>query len=132
MAYNILAEQHVPGLAAIVAQNNKTVFCAGYGVRDVSENIAVTPDKVFHNGALELVLFACATRYERIGGIRVVIVPRLKIFLGLLQDRHAFALIQGVKEPNSPREYNKGSTLSSVRTACTRPVSTVWVSARIV
>lgn len=48
----ILTEWHVPGLAVGVIQNGETVFCAGYGVSDISENIAVTPDTVFPIGSI--------------------------------------------------------------------------------
>lgn len=45
--HNLLEQSHIPGLAVAVAQHGETVFEAGFGYRDVTRGLPVTPDTIF-------------------------------------------------------------------------------------
>lgn len=47
-----MAQQHVPGLSLVIAQDGKTVFAKGYGMADTTAKTPVTPDTVFHIGSI--------------------------------------------------------------------------------
>jgi CubicO group peptidase (beta-lactamase class C family) len=48
----VLAERHMPGLAAAVTRGGETLFAAGVGLADVSAGTAATPDTVFGIGSV--------------------------------------------------------------------------------
>ncbi|MBT3926271.1 MAG: serine hydrolase [Rhodospirillaceae bacterium] len=51
-AREILADWHVPGLALGVVQDGETLYCAGYGLGDVEDGIAATPETIFAIGSI--------------------------------------------------------------------------------
>ena len=48
----VMAEWHVPGLALGILKDGETLYCAAYGLGDVENKVAVTPDTVFAIGSI--------------------------------------------------------------------------------
>jgi CubicO group peptidase (beta-lactamase class C family) len=48
----VMAEWQVPGLALGIIQDGKTLYCAGYGLGDVENGVAVTPVTIFAIGSI--------------------------------------------------------------------------------
>lgn len=44
---DILKQWQVPGVAIAIVQNNQTILCEGFGLRNVDQNLPVTPETVF-------------------------------------------------------------------------------------
>jgi CubicO group peptidase (beta-lactamase class C family) len=47
-----MARRHIPGLSLAVLRNGKTIQAKGYGVADIENEVAVTPDTVFKIGSV--------------------------------------------------------------------------------
>ena len=47
-----MAEWRVPGLALGIVQDGETLYCAGYGLGDVENQVAVTPETIFAIGSI--------------------------------------------------------------------------------
>jgi CubicO group peptidase (beta-lactamase class C family) len=65
--HQILHDWHVPGMAIGVVKDDKIVLNAGYGLRDVEQNLPVTPDTVFGIASVSKAFtsFAMALLVER-------------------------------------------------------------------
>lgn len=63
----ILHDWHVPGMAIGVVKDDKIILNAGYGLRDVEQNLPVTPDTVFGIASVSKAFtsFAMALLVER-------------------------------------------------------------------
>ena len=51
-AQAVMAEWQVPGLAIGIVRDGETLYCAGYGLSDVKNQVAVTPDTIFAIGSI--------------------------------------------------------------------------------
>ena len=47
----VMAEWQVPGLALGIVRDGEPLYCAGYGLGDVKNQVAVTPDTIFAIGS---------------------------------------------------------------------------------
>ncbi len=48
----VMAEWQVPGLALGIIRDGETLYCAGYGLADMADGIAATPDTIFAIGSI--------------------------------------------------------------------------------
>ena len=48
----VMAEWQVPGLALGIVRDGEPLYCAGYGLGDVKNQVAVTPDTIFAIGSI--------------------------------------------------------------------------------
>lgn len=55
-----MGEWHVPGLAIAVVRGGRTIFLEGFGLRDVSRKLEVTPDTLFAVGSVTKAFTATA------------------------------------------------------------------------
>ena len=62
-----LQDWHVPGMAIGVIKNDEIVLCKGYGLRDVEQNLPVTPETIFGIASVSkaFTTFALALLVER-------------------------------------------------------------------
>ena len=51
-ARSVLTDWHVPGLALGVMWDGEALYCAGYGISDVENGIAATPETIFAIGSI--------------------------------------------------------------------------------
>ena len=63
----VLQDWHVPGMAIGVVQNDEVILNAGYGLRNVEQNLPITPDTVFGIASVSkaFTTFAMALLVER-------------------------------------------------------------------
>lgn len=65
--HHTLHDWHVPGMAIGIIQNDQIVLCQGYGLRDVEQNLPVTPNTLFGIASVSkaFTTFALALLVER-------------------------------------------------------------------
>lgn len=46
-----MQEDHIPGMAVALVDNDEIIYAQGFGIRNAAENLPVTPDTLFHIGS---------------------------------------------------------------------------------